>query len=151
MEITGPECLATHIFQISILALVVSVFTKKEVRNKIQKWSLIIIIPTILAIALENKIEDYQYEKTGKSLEEICLALKAYKNKEGKYPQKLEDLKPTFLKEIPNSGFGLFDSEIKYELIQNEEPRRFYKVKFGFICEAEVCGRGINFSTWARC
>ncbi|WP_020568631.1 hypothetical protein [Neolewinella persica] len=151
MEITGPECLATHLFQMSILALLFSLFTKKEARSKIQKRSSIIIIQTVLAMVIENKIGDYQYEKTKENLEEICLALEAYKTKEGKYPQTLKDLKPTFLRKIPKSGFGLFDSEIKYELIQNGKTRLDYKVKFGFICESYDCGSGINFSTWAMC
>lgn len=89
MEIAGPECLATHVFQISLLGLLVSLFLKKEIRPKVQKWMLILIIPTILAIALENTIKDYQYEKTRNSLAEICLALTVYKKQKGKYSQNL--------------------------------------------------------------
>lgn len=151
MEMGGPECLASHLFQISIIMLIVSLFQKKKLRKKIQKWSLVIIVPTILALEMESKIVNYQYERTVKSLNEICLALKNYKLEKGKYPIMIDELQPNYLESIPKSGFGIFDSEIKYELLENGKTHLNYKVKFGFICEAYDCKRGINFSTWARC
>ncbi|MEM6697772.1 MAG: hypothetical protein AAF599_05215, partial [Bacteroidota bacterium] len=51
LEMTGPECLATHLFQISILILVASLFLKMTIKKKIQKWILALIVPTVLAMS----------------------------------------------------------------------------------------------------
>ncbi|MEM6963309.1 MAG: hypothetical protein AAF573_01000, partial [Bacteroidota bacterium] len=78
-------------------------------------------------------------------------ALKNYKLQKGTYPKNLEVLVPKFIDEIPRSGFGIFDSKINYQLLQNGKTQLSYKVKFGFICESYNCIGGINFSTWAKC
>lgn len=152
MELTRPECLATHLVQISVIALIVSIFSKNKTKKKIQKWSIMMIIPSMLAIGLEGEIVKYQYEKTDHSLNELCKALEVYRNKIGKYPKKIEDLESDYLQKNPYSGFGIFDSKIiTYELLKDGEFELGYKVRYGFFCNSYNCGTRFNYSTWAGC
>lgn len=151
LQITAPVCLATQLFELLMIVLIISLFFKKELRKQVQKWSLAFLVPSVLAIAIEGPIEKYQYNKTRKSLAEICTALDNYKVENGKYPKTIEALQAKFLGGIPKAGFGLFNSTISYELLENGDTCLSYKVKFGFVCQAYNCGVGQSFSSWANC
>ena len=54
-------------------------------------------------------------EETKRRGEVICRAIDAYREKTGKYPSRLEDLQPEFLREIPKPTVG--DKQWNYMLI----------------------------------
>ncbi len=147
----GSYCLATHLIQILVLGLIISLFVKNKLKKKIYKWSLIVLIPSILALAMEDMVTNYQYEKTNQSLKKICIALDSYKEDNGVYPNNLELLETKYLNKIPKSGFGVFDSKIGYELFKENEYQLDYKVKFGYKCQAYDCYLGYSFMSGVRC
>jgi hypothetical protein len=60
-------------------------------------------IAVLFAIAVSacNKWSDAQVAETKRRGDIICQAIESYRAKTGKYPFKLEELRPEFLREIP--------------------------------------------------
>ena len=50
-------------------------------------------------------------ERTCQTALELCLTVEMFRRKYGKYPEKLEDLVPEFLDEIPRDLFGAAPNE----------------------------------------
>ena len=66
-----------------------------------------IIVLSFLFGLLIRYIQVNESEKRGDA---IIAALNAYKEKEGKFPEKLTSLVPEYLKEIPSPAIGIFTS-----------------------------------------
>lgn len=75
-----------------------------------------------------SKAELTEYAENGNK---IVQALKAYHEKKGCYPEKLEELTPEYLKEIPLSKEGDGESFIYYKILENDQKKDEYH--YGFL------------------
>ncbi|MEW6609532.1 MAG: hypothetical protein AB1414_19160 [bacterium] len=96
-------CFFVSIFLL-VIGGVIAAILKDKTLLKVSFYATValsfVIIIVIPGIRLINKIE---IDGSKKAAYEIIEALETYKNKEGKYPEKLEDLIPQYLIKIPTA------------------------------------------------
>ena len=82
----------------------------KNRRAKTRRVGLALILSTVASFVLSRMLLDHKVGASKAAGDALCLALESCRKRDGRYPQDLQSLVPSFLSSVPATSMGVFRS-----------------------------------------
>lgn len=99
-----------HLFGTPGLGLVLLACGMKSGRPGVRRLGLVLILATIVSFVVARMLHSRQLAASKAVGDVLCEALESFRQATGRYPERLQDLTPAFLADVPSSKMGVWSS-----------------------------------------